>query len=106
VKIDNDALPTLMKGIASLESSWDIIFIGLLNNKVNNVNNGIGVPEWVTGTHAYAVKHGSVKKVLKSIKIMYDPIDEMYGRNPDGLRMYALSPSKINQSMAESTIVS
>jgi len=106
VEIEEDAYKSLMKGISSLGNSWDIIFIGLLDNKVNKVNNGIGIPEWVTGTHAYAVQHGSLKKILKSIKIMYDPIDEMYGRNPDELRMYALSPSKINQIISKSTIIS
>ena len=106
VKIDTDALAALMTSSASIGPYWDIIFIGLMNNKVNKVNNGIGVPEWVTGAHAYAIRHGSAKKVLNSIKTMYDPIDEMYGRNPDGLRMYALSPSKINQILADSTIVS
>ena len=75
-----------------------MIFVGLLGNKVKNVVNGIGKPEWITGTHAYVVKHSSIPRILNSLKGFNEPIDEVYGRNLEGLKIYALNPPKIHQS--------
>ena len=88
-----------------IDNEWDIIFMGL-PNKVEKVSNGIGVPKWITGAHAYVVKHSSLPKILHSLRVLYDPIDEVYARNVDGLVIYALSKPMISQTYKDpSTIV-
>ena len=66
---------------------FTIIFLGVSGNKINNVKDGIGIPEWITGTHAYVVKHSSLPKINESLRVVYDPIDEMFGRNPNKLKL-------------------
>ena len=105
IKIDDDIVTAWNNAVKSVDPDWDIIFIGLAGNKVNDVKNGIGKPSWITGTHAYVVKHSSIPKIYESIKIMYDPIDEVFGRNPNKLKIYALDPSKIHQRAMNSTII-
>jgi len=104
IKIDDDFVRSWNNSFKTVPEDWDIIFIGLLGNKVNNVSNGIGKPEWITGTHAYVVKHSSIPRILQSLKGFNEPIDEVYGRNLEGLKIYALSPFKIHQSGLPSEI--
>lgn len=105
IAINKDITGVWNKAIKSIPNDWDIIFLGLLGNKVNNVKDGIGIPEWISGAHAYVVKHSSLPQINESIRVVYDPIDEMFGRNPFGLKIYALSPSMITQNYSKSTIV-
>ena len=98
IKIDDDFVKTWNKSFNTVPETWDMIFVGLLGNKVKNVLNGIGKPEWITGTHAYVVKHSSIPRILNSLKGFNEPIDEVYGRNLEGLKIYALNPPKIHQS--------
>jgi GR25 family glycosyltransferase involved in LPS biosynthesis len=104
IVIDKDMPAVWNKALKSI-GAWDIIFIGLLGNTVKDVKDGIGIPEWITGTHAYVVKHSSIPKIIDSLKVIYDPIDEMYGRNLKSLKIFALEPSKIKQANQPSTIV-
>jgi GR25 family glycosyltransferase involved in LPS biosynthesis len=95
--IDKDAASHWNKGIPTLDKDWDMLFLGLLGNTVTDVKNGVGKPSWITGTHAYAVKHSSIPKILDRIDTLSDPIDEMYGRSRDKLNIYAFSPYKVHQ---------
>jgi GR25 family glycosyltransferase involved in LPS biosynthesis len=105
IKIDEKTPIVWNKAFKTIGDDWDIVFFGLLGNKVKDVREGVGVPEWVSGAHAYLVKHSSLPKINDSLRIVYDPIDEMFARNPHGLRIFALSPSMITQDGSKSTIV-
>lgn len=105
IVIEKDMPSAWNKGLKAVGSDWDIIFLGITGNKINGVKDGIGIPEWITGTHAYVVKHSAIPKLLDSLQIVYDPIDEIYGRNQNSLKIFALDPSKIKQSNQLSTIV-
>ena len=108
ISISDDCVKSWNTSVKSIPSDWDMIFLGLLdfgNNKILNVSNGIGRPTSITGAHAYVVKHASLPKIIDILKVMNEPIDEVYGRNVKNLKVYALSPSKINQSGGGSTIV-
>lgn len=105
ISINKNIIGVWNKAKQSIPNDWDIIFLGLLGNQIKNVKDGIGTPEWITGAHAYVVKHSSLPKINESLRVVYDPIDEMFGRNPFGLKLYALSPSMITQNYSKSTIV-
>ena len=105
IKIDDDFVSFWNRSYKTLPSNWDMVFVGLLGNKIESTNNGIGIPVNITGAHAYVVKHSSIPKILEYTKIMSEPIDEVYSRNSKNLNIYALNPYKIHQNGSESTIV-
>jgi len=104
ISISDDCVKSWNTSVKSIPPDWDMIFIGLNGNKIENVSNGIGRPTSISGTHAYVVKHSSLPKIIDVLKGMNEPIDEVYGRNMKKMKVYALSPSKINQSGDGSTI--
>ena len=104
-KIDDNFIEKWNISINTVDPSWDIIFVGLLGNNVNDVKSGIGKPEYITGTHAYVVKQSSLDKIIAHIDIIYDPIDEVYAKGINKLNIYALSPSKINQGGAPTSTI-
>jgi GR25 family glycosyltransferase involved in LPS biosynthesis len=105
ITISDDCLQSWNASVKTIPPNWDMIFLGLLGNRVENVSNGIGTPTSITGAHAYVIKHASLPKILEMLKGMSEPIDEVYGRNIKKLKIYALNPNKINQAGIGSTIV-
>jgi GR25 family glycosyltransferase involved in LPS biosynthesis len=70
IKIDDDMITAWNTAITNVDPNWDMIFIGLGDNKINDIKNGIGKPAWITGTYAYVIKHSSIKKIYESIKVI------------------------------------
>jgi hypothetical protein len=47
------------------------------------------------GTHAFIVRHGSIPKINRELRIMFDPIDEMLWQAD--LNLYAVQPFVVHQ---------
>lgn len=86
---------------ASVPGDWDMVYLGLAGNV-----SGIPIADNVIklrpyqkeqyGTHAYLVKHGSLKtKILPALRFMTDAIDEQYNTLFGDLNAYCIRPSVI-----------
>jgi len=92
----SDAWSTMSKKIPG---DWDMVYLGMggkekdipNNNTVVKLNSN-GMHQY--GTHAYLVKHGSIKtKLLPLLRFMTDAIDEQYNTMFDDINAYRMYPS-------------
>lgn len=91
-----------LKGI---HNDWDMIFLGYsVPREIFQVKDNLGVPESLAGTYAYAVKHTSIPKILQTLQVIYDPIDEVYSREIGNLRILAFEKPLVSPGKAKSTI--
>jgi len=86
---------------ANVPGDWDMVYLGLAGNV-----SGIPIADNIIklrpyqkdqyGTHAYLVKHGSLKtKILPALRFMTDAIDEQYNTLFGDLNAYCIRPSII-----------
>lgn len=87
---------------------WDIVYLGITKPVGELVNSNVmklkTIPSGNWGTHAYLVRHGSIKsKILPWLKYMIDHIDQQYKMKFDTWNCYAIVPSVIslNQEISE-----
>ena len=97
VTIDKDTLDKWKEVAGGLDKEWDIFFFGIHDPVLEEPKNGISRVKSIQSLHSYMVRHGSLKKILEVIDIMYDPIDEILRWNSDKLKLYAIQPFKIHQ---------
>jgi len=94
-----DAWSSISKNVPS---DWDIVYLGLSGDV-----KGIPIADNIIklepdkkeqyGTHAYLVKHGSIKtKILPALRFMTDAIDEQYNTLFGDLNAYCIRPGIIN----------
>ena len=95
---DSDAWSTMSKKIPG---DWDMVYLGM-GVKEKDIPNGNTVTKLTSnsrgkhqyGTHAYLVKHGSIKtKLLPLLRFMTDAIDEQYNTMFDDINAYRIYPS-------------
>jgi GR25 family glycosyltransferase involved in LPS biosynthesis len=106
---DIKVLPNLVKkwntGLQGLDDDWDMIFLGYsVHREIFQVKDNLGVPESLAGTYAYVVKHKSIPKILDTLQVIYDPIDEVYSREIGNLRILAFERPLVSPGKAKSTI--
>jgi GR25 family glycosyltransferase involved in LPS biosynthesis len=109
VEDDIEVLPNLVSqwntAVQGLDSEWDMIFLGYsIHKEVFQVKDNLGVPESLAGTYAYAVKHKSIPKILNTLQVIYDPIDEVYSREIGNLKILAFEKPLVSPGKAKSTI--
>lgn len=109
VEDDIQLLPNLKKdwhdGIQRFGSDWDMIFLGYsIPKEVFQVKDKVGVPESLAGTYAYVVRHGSLDRILNTLQVVYDPIDEVYSRQIGTLGIYMVEKPLVSPGSAKSTI--
>jgi GR25 family glycosyltransferase involved in LPS biosynthesis len=81
-----------------LPANWDVVQLGCSQPKTRKLYKCIYAPNpgWGNyGTFAYAVRHGAVKKIYDSVKIMNGPIDVMYCAKNQQWRWYIVQPELI-----------
>jgi GR25 family glycosyltransferase involved in LPS biosynthesis len=97
VVIDPGTLKAWKDVAHNLNADWDIFFFGIFDPEMKDERGGIAKVTSIQSLHAYMVKHSSLPKILETIKIMYDPIDEIIRWNSDKLNLYAIQPFTIKQ---------
>jgi GR25 family glycosyltransferase involved in LPS biosynthesis len=102
-------LPNLVKqwnkALQGIHNDWDMIFLGYsVHKEIFQVKDNLGIPESLAGTYAYAVKHKSIPKILETLEIIYDPIDEVYSREIGNLNILAFERPLVSPGKAKSTI--
>ena len=95
--IDPECSKSLSDAFLDLPSDWDILFLGIIPEgaKMDSPRGRIAKVHQLWGTHAYIVRHGSIPKINREIKFMFDPIDEMLWQV--NLNLYAVQPFSIHQ---------
>jgi GR25 family glycosyltransferase involved in LPS biosynthesis len=106
---DIEILPNLKSqwntAVHGLDGDWDMIFLGYsVHKEIFQVKDNLGVPESLAGTYAYAVKHKSIPKILSTLQVIYDPIDEVYSREIGNLKILAFENPLVSPGTAKSTI--
>ena len=106
---DIEILPTLIPNwntaVQNLRGDWDMIFLGYsIPKEIFQVKNNLGTPESLAGTYGYAVKHSSIPKILQTLQVIYDPIDEVYSREIGHLKILAFEVPLVLPGNAVSTI--
>lgn len=86
----------------NIPGDWDIIYLGMGGNVegtpiADNIIKLIPNKKDQYGTHAYLVKHGSIKtKFLPALRFMTDAIDEQYNTLFGDMNAYCIRPGIIN----------
>jgi GR25 family glycosyltransferase involved in LPS biosynthesis len=105
IQIYPDLVSKWNTALQGLDRDWDMIFLGYsIEKEVFEVENNLGVPESLAGTYAYAVKHKSIPKILDTLEVIYDPIDEVYSREIGTLNILAFEVPLVSPGKAKSTI--
>lgn len=99
--LDNDGL--WASTCRHIPLDWDVVYLDVVNPNGRSLGNNImklrykigpGAGNW--GTHAYIVRHGSIKKkILPWLSHMIDAIDEQYKRKFNTWNVYAVVPGII-----------
>jgi GR25 family glycosyltransferase involved in LPS biosynthesis len=117
VQIPEDFLSghdTWAKLSKNIPADWDMVYLGLYPEATgtpiaDNIVKlqPLGYAQW--GTHAYLVKHGSIKtKILPALRFMTAAIDDQYSSLFGDLNAYCIRPSilPLNEEMStKSTII-
>ena len=91
--------------VYNLQDDWDMIFLGYsVHKEIFQVQDNLGVPESLAGTYGYVVKHKSIPKILQTLQVIYDPIDEVYSREIGNLKILAFEDPLVLPGKAVSTI--
>lgn len=78
----------------AVPSDWDIVYFGMNNPKGYHIHPKImrlqdtGKDNGNWGTHAYLVRHGSIRALLKKLEYMFDSIDVQYSRFFNEMSVY------------------
>jgi GR25 family glycosyltransferase involved in LPS biosynthesis len=105
IEIRSTLVPNWNTAVQGVRGEWDMIFLGhSIPKEVFQVTNNLGIPESLAGTYGYAVKHSSIPKILKTLQVIYDPIDEVYSREIGNLKILAFEVPLILPGNATSTI--
>jgi GR25 family glycosyltransferase involved in LPS biosynthesis len=80
---------------------WDVVYLDVVNPKGKSLGNNLMKLSYKRGgnwgTHAYIVRHGSIKKkILPWLAHMMDAIDEQYNRKFSTWNVYAVVPGIIS----------
>jgi len=96
---DNDLWSRTSKNIPG---DWDMVYLGLSGNVegtpiADNIIKLLPNKKEQYGTHAYLIKHGSIKtKFLPALRFMTDAIDEQYNTLYGDFNAYCVRPGIIN----------
>jgi GR25 family glycosyltransferase involved in LPS biosynthesis len=91
-------------------TDWDMVYFGLTNpigapigERLVRAKSAAPGSEGNWGTHAYMVRHGSIKtKILPWLEHMVDAIDEQYNVKFDDWNVYVVHPAiiKLNDDLS------
>jgi GR25 family glycosyltransferase involved in LPS biosynthesis len=96
-----------------IPADWDMVYLGM-GGEIESVPVADGLVRLVPGrnqygTHAYLVKHGSIKtKLLPALRFMTDAIDNQYNSLFHDMNVYCVNPNIIvpdEEVSAKSTIL-
>jgi len=92
VDIDDNCIDVLSRAWSDLPADWDILFLGIVPEgaKMDAPKGLVARVHEVWGTYAFIVRHGSIPKINRELRIMFDPIDEMLWQAD--LNLYAVQP--------------
>jgi len=86
----------------TIPTNWDMVYFGI-GSPVGHRLGGRILKAYVKedthgnwGTHAYLVRHGSIPKILDTLRTMSNPIDVQYNINFDRLNVYIIDPSLLH----------
>lgn len=105
IEIQPNLVSNWNRAVQHLNGNWDMIFLGYsIHKEVFQVQDNLGIPESLAGTYGYAVKHSSIPKILQTLQVIYDPIDEVYSRQIGHLKIFAFENPLVLPGKAKSTI--
>lgn len=97
----------------TIPTDWDMVYLGIhtpIGDRLNGRILKARVKEdthgnW--GTHAYLVRHGSIPKILDTLRNMSNPIDVQYNFHFDRLNVYIIDPSllRLNSSLSANSAI-
>ena len=97
VTISENFAQDLSKSIRDLPADWDILYVGLIEKglQMDAPTGHVARVRKGWGTYGYIIRHGSIPKILREIRIMFDPIDDMLYESD--LNLYAARPFSVHQ---------
>jgi len=104
---------SLHKVYKKVPTDWDIVYFDVtkpvgekIDTHVMKLKYKMGEDGGNWGTHAYLVKHSSIKKILRWLDYMIDAIDEQFKMKFNEWNVYAVVPGIITLNEEESAISS